>query len=1098
MVLYADFLFTPEDNPLNTENLYGGPSLASADLNIINRKSWAADENLRYWSPELEEKFKGKKTNFADLCADFNERYKSEVELSRVIKLGPAGEQLVWPLAYSKKIRKFVIHHTDSELKDLNGDHRMDGRDYTAMIRAIYHYHAITRGWGDIGYNFIIDPLGNIYEGRYGGAKVIGAHAQCYNNGSIGIAIIGDYEKNKVPEPALNSLISLIAYQAKLQNIDPQGESMFRGRKLKNVIGHRDVRSTACPGMRLYSLLQKIRERASLTMRSGVFTETTISTQTLDYDAEPLSSVDTIVLPPNQRTQLTLRFKNIGKKTWDRNTWMHVALNNKENARVVPVIEDKSFVAADMRESSVAPGQTATFEVELESGYFAGNYTFEVAPVVNGRYKVSRAAVFIPLQIEGPSFDYQVVKQDLPSGIIFQGQKIEASIKLKNTGNVKWVNYGDRPIRIGTEGPRDRNSSLIKKDASRLAYLLESEVEPGDTGTFIFNLEAPSSFEGLIKERFTPVIENVSWLEYKNLGFEVIVRKPSHAARITNKTKVPSLLPGEMKKIQMTFQNLGDIAWDQDNMKINLIGRGITLFKKSLKPLTSVKPKEEIDFDFWIQAPYEEGRHKITLRPIINRRTIRGGSARFLINVPKPTLRAQMVEQTERSISLNPGEEKELEVKFKNLGNVVWYNKGTYTVHLATSRPQDRSSRLYYKEGWINKYRAATMVESMVIPGEVGTFRFKVKPNRKGIYRENFQLVIEQVGWLEGAFVRWDFKVFGDKVNTSISQSRDSLQNKERAAIITSAKQEIERREINETQGNTQADNNNTPEPEQQFRVKLSYSDDNSKITANKSFRVIDQNEKNLFDVGAGTQIELRRLHSSIHVQLGSSVKNASSIRIVPEEGGVVEILTMERRPSWNTKLNDNKFRGIIEVRVINNQTTYINELPLEEYLNGLAEVSNGALFEKQKTIAVLARTYARFYMDDNNRKFPGLPYDGSDDPDIFQRYLGYGVEIRSPNFVGAVAATKNQVVTYNGKLIKTPYFNQSDGKTRSALEVWGWTNTPYLQSVPDPYCEGLYKRGHGVGLSGVGAEGMAKDGKGYEEIIKYYYQGIEIEKFDF
>jgi len=146
----------------------------------------------------------------------------------------------------------------------------------------------------------------------------------------------------------------------------------------------------------------------------------------------------------------------------------------------------------------------------------------------------------------------------------------------------------------------------------------------------------------------------------------------------------------------------------------------------------------------------------------------------------------------------------------------------------------------------------------------------------------------------------------------------------------------------------------------------------------------------------------------------------------------------------------------------------------------------------------VLARSYARFYMDDANRKFPGMPYDGSDDPDIFQKYLGYGLEKRSPNFVGAVAVTEDEVVTYNSKLIKPPYFNQSDGRTRSGQEVWGWTDTPYLVSVADPWCSGMTLQGHGVGLSGYGATKQAEAGKTYDEIIKYYYQGVAIQEMDF
>ncbi len=78
---------------------------------------------------------------------------------------------------------------------------------------------------------------------------------------------------------------------------------------------------------------------------------------------------------------------------------------------------------------------------------------------------------------------------------------------------------------------------------------------------------------------------------------------------------------------------------------------------------------------------------------------------------------------------------------------------------------------------------------------------------------------------------------------------------------------------------------------------------------------------------------------------------------------------------------------------------------------------------------------------------------------------------------------------------MKTPYFNKSDGRTRSAKEVWGWTNTPYLVSVPDPLCKSEDQKlsGHGVGLSGCGADGAAARGYTAEQILHYYYPGTII-----
>ena len=91
---------------------------------------------------------------------------------------------------------------------------------------------------------------------------------------------------------------------------------------------------------------------------------------------------------------------------------------------------------------------------------------------------------------------------------------------------------------------------------------------------------------------------------------------------------------------------------------------------------------------------------------------------------------------------------------------------------------------------------------------------------------------------------------------------------------------------------------------------------------------------------------------------------------------------------------------------------------------------------------------------------------------------------------------TQGQVVTYEGKLVKTPFFSESDGTTKSAQEVWGWEHTPYLQSVNDVFCKNGNgtQRGHGVGLSGCGSEKLADLGYSYLDILKYYYVGTEVQ----
>jgi SpoIID/LytB domain protein len=172
-----------------------------------------------------------------------------------------------------------------------------------------------------------------------------------------------------------------------------------------------------------------------------------------------------------------------------------------------------------------------------------------------------------------------------------------------------------------------------------------------------------------------------------------------------------------------------------------------------------------------------------------------------------------------------------------------------------------------------------------------------------------------------------------------------------------------------------------------------------------------------------------------------------------------------------------------------------INELPLETYLAGLAEEPDTEPLEKQRAFAIASRTYAQFYLDSANRKFPGKPYDGSDSPATFQSYEGYGAESRNPHWVRVVNETGGKVLTYQGNLIKPAYFSSDDGRTRSPVEA-GWKNFPAEQifaSKSDPWCNGMTLNGHGVGMSGCGAEGQANDGKTGEQILSYYYPGAVI-----
>ena len=167
---------------------------------------------------------------------------------------------LLWPLEY-RTVEKIVVHHTVS-----TNSYTED--EAAGLVRAIYYYHAITRGWGDIGYNYLVDKYGNVYEGRYGGAGVVGGHVYGYNYGSMGIGTIGSHGNTPTSIPptveSLTTLADLGAWEANRSLIHPLESAPFYDAATPNLAGHRDYPpgTTACPGDYLYAELPGLRQAA--------------------------------------------------------------------------------------------------------------------------------------------------------------------------------------------------------------------------------------------------------------------------------------------------------------------------------------------------------------------------------------------------------------------------------------------------------------------------------------------------------------------------------------------------------------------------------------------------------------------------------------------------------------------------------------------------------------------------------------------------------------------------------------------------------------------------------------------------------------------
>ncbi len=172
---------------------------------------------------------------------------------------------------YADAVHLALVHHTA-------GSNAYSASQSASIVRAIEVYHVKGNGWNDIGYNFLVDKYGQVFEGRAGGMTrpVIGAHAEGFNVGSVGVSVIGDYNTATVTAATRAALVSLLAWRLDLDHVDPlskvvrisTGNPRYPAGTavtLQAISAHRDVYPTSCPGTSLYAQLSAIRAAVAQT-----------------------------------------------------------------------------------------------------------------------------------------------------------------------------------------------------------------------------------------------------------------------------------------------------------------------------------------------------------------------------------------------------------------------------------------------------------------------------------------------------------------------------------------------------------------------------------------------------------------------------------------------------------------------------------------------------------------------------------------------------------------------------------------------------------------------------------------------------------------
>jgi hypothetical protein len=210
------------DSALQSPDITDAANAATAMPPVHSRAQWGADESLMTWTPQ-----------------------------------------------YASTIKAAALHHTA-------GSNSYTADQVPGILRSIYRYHAVTLKWGDIGYNVIVDKFGRLWEGRRGGLSrpLIGAHSGGFNTYTFGVSMIGTFETVAPPQPMVESAAAFFAWKLSLYGVDPNGTTTLvsggtdkypAGTRvtMRTIFGHRDSKSTACPGKLGYAQLPTIRALAA-------------------------------------------------------------------------------------------------------------------------------------------------------------------------------------------------------------------------------------------------------------------------------------------------------------------------------------------------------------------------------------------------------------------------------------------------------------------------------------------------------------------------------------------------------------------------------------------------------------------------------------------------------------------------------------------------------------------------------------------------------------------------------------------------------------------------------------------------------------------
>lgn len=681
-------------------------SARAQDLQVISRSGWGADESLRTDQTGAE----------------------------------------IWPLEYSQP-KVFIVHHTagSNGLPDLE--------QAKAVVRGIYYYHSVTRGWGDIGYNYLVDAAGHIFEGRAGGDGVVGAHTYrdpgCskgpeagYNTGSIGIAVLGNYQNvDTVTSEASVALNHLIAVKGRALGIDPAGQTHFVDRDVSKVFGHQDVDCTVCPGADLKNELATIQEAAAA-----------------EYQTLPDPAANAVIagrlvgqsdtaftLLANESKELWIDVRNEGTTVWRRYIGApKLVVRSAETSAIRSNGWTDDRIAADLETPNVGPGETGRYHFIITAPPDRASVRAEFELVLNEQPINGTAAAF-DLAITGQPLAGQLTEHNLPAAVFAKTNR-SVTFAFTNTGRDTW-RKGEVKLQI-----KDANgsaSAFISTSSSigSVAELSDESVAAGQAGHFTITLKSPNQL-GQFSNRVSLVREGAELVGSANV---LLTRVDSTSqASLVSHTFPTAMLNTWTVPVTVKFTNAGLTTWDRNTvLKITNDDGGPSSFYDPTWPgaageiriqQTRVRPGEIAVYTFKLRAPvqpqtYEQYFQLIDLNHpdvVVQHRVL---APLIRVDAAYPDLnedeyQAVREAQTWPVATLSKWRPS-VTVRYRNVGTAVWDRSTKLYIYGGLFRRSD-----FRDSSWPNQSGGIQMNETRVEPGQTATFTFRIDPpDEPGIYR---------------------------------------------------------------------------------------------------------------------------------------------------------------------------------------------------------------------------------------------------------------------------------------------------------------------------------------------------------------------------